>query len=176
MGKLTKTPEELIQELQDFRAEHFWEKEANSMLADAAAMIEVLNWTVNQMKRDAEDQPLEYHHDGGMDALVYGVQIVEETDTGVLVRGKIRKKEEIQEHDPVKHPAHYCGKIETIDFIRDKLTPEAFRGYCIGNVLKYLSRYDKKEDPKQDLQKAEVYLGWAIEAMETETEEENGRV
>jgi hypothetical protein len=54
------------------------------------------------------------------------------------------------------------GKIECIDYLRDKLTPEEFTGFCIGNVLKYVSRWRKK-DGLQDLEKAQVYLGWAIE-------------
>lgn len=65
--------------------------------------------------------------------------------------------------DNVNKPAHYLGKIETIDFIRDKLTPDQFEGYCIGNAVKYLSRYRKKGAPLEDLQKAAVYLGWAID-------------
>lgn len=66
-------------------------------------------------------------------------------------------------NDNVNRPAHYMGEIETIDFIRDKLTPEQFEGYCIGNSIKYLSRYQKKGAPLEDLQKAQVYLGWAID-------------
>lgn len=47
--------------------------------------------------------------------------------------------------DNVNHPAHYTtGEIEVIDYIQDKLTPEQFEGYCIGNVLKYISRYRHK--------------------------------
>ena len=67
--------------------------------------------------------------------------------------------------DPVKHPAHYAGEIETIDYIRDKLTGNQFVGYCIGNVIKYVSRYQKKGEPAQDLEKAAVYLGWAVKAQ-----------
>lgn len=67
-------------------------------------------------------------------------------------------------NDNVNSPAHYMGEIETIDFIRDKLTPDQFEGYCIGNAVKYLSRYQKKGAPLEDLQKAQVYLGWAIDA------------
>lgn len=64
--------------------------------------------------------------------------------------------------DNVNHPNHYCfGKIEVIDYIRDKLTAEEFQGYCIGNVMKYISRWRHKGGV-EDLQKAGVYLGWAI--------------
>lgn len=68
----------------------------------------------------------------------------------------------IQDSDPVTKPPHYTqGDIETIDYIRDKLTDEEFVGYCKGNVLKYISR-EKYKNGTEDLKKAQVYLGWAI--------------
>ena len=67
-------------------------------------------------------------------------------------------------NDVVNHPGHYTtGDIEVIDYIRDKLTPEEYQGYCIGNVMKYTSRWRHKDGP-QDLEKALVYLKWAIES------------
>lgn len=66
--------------------------------------------------------------------------------------------------DNIHHPSHYGGEIETIDFIRDKLG-NGFVSYCIGNVIKYVSRYDKKGKPIEDLEKAQVYLGWAIDSL-----------
>ena len=78
---------------------------------------------------------------------------------------------DFQEHtsnpDMVNHPNHYAGQIEVIDYIRDKLTPEGFTEYCCGNVLKYVSRWRKK-DGIQDLKKALVYLEWMIENAEKE--------
>lgn len=67
--------------------------------------------------------------------------------------------------DNVNHPAHYtAGGIETIAFIRAKLTPEEFVGYCKGNALKYVSRARLKGGD-EDLRKAAVYLGWASEVQ-----------
>ena len=72
--------------------------------------------------------------------------------------------------DAVEHPSHYTyGDIEVIDYIRDKLTPHEFTGYCIGNVIKYISRWRHKGG-LEDLKKAQVYLTWAIES-----EEQNGK-
>lgn len=71
----------------------------------------------------------------------------------------------IKSTDPVNSPSHYIGKIECIDYLRDKLTPAEFTGFCMGNVLKYCSRWRKK-DGVQDLHKALVYLQWAIENEE----------
>lgn len=75
--------------------------------------------------------------------------------------------------DPV-NPDHYKqGGIETIDYIRAKLSTEAFRGHCIGTVLKYVSRYEHKNG-LEDLKKAQVYLGWAMDTYsELEDEEED---
>jgi hypothetical protein len=65
-------------------------------------------------------------------------------------------------YDLVNQPEHYLkGGIETIDFIRAKLGSEGFRAYCLGNVLKYVSRWQDK-DGLQDLKKAQVYLDWAV--------------
>lgn len=66
----------------------------------------------------------------------------------------------------INHPSHYADtKIETIRYIEDKLSPEGFEGYCIGNVLKYVSRYRKKGGV-EDLKKAQWYLKRLISSME----------
>ena len=72
--------------------------------------------------------------------------------------------------DLVNHPSHYTtGEIEVINYIRDKLGCSEFTGYCIGNVIKYASRWRHKGGV-QDLEKAKVYLGWAIESAKKEDE------
>ena len=55
-------------------------------------------------------------------------------------------------------PRHYQdGGVETIEYLRAKLTPEEFRGYIKGNVLKYLSR-ERGKGGNTDLGKAAWYL------------------
>jgi hypothetical protein len=62
--------------------------------------------------------------------------------------------------DMVSNPPHYTsGGIECIDAIRSALTPEEFRGYCKGNVIKYIWR-EKLEGGNEDIKKAIVYAGW----------------
>lgn len=71
-----------------------------------------------------------------------------------------------EKEDKVNHPSHYTfGSIEVIDYIRDKMTPDEFQGYCMGNILKYVSRHKHKAGV-EDLKKAQVYLGWLIESEE----------
>jgi hypothetical protein len=60
--------------------------------------------------------------------------------------------------DNINSPAHYtAGGIETIDFIKAKLTPEEFRGYLKGNVLKYASRAGLKGNAVEDAGKLAWY-------------------
>ena len=69
--------------------------------------------------------------------------------------------------DSVNQPDHYkTGGIETIDYIKAKLGDE-FKSYCIGNVIKYVSRYSHKNG-LEDLKKAQVYLNWAVESLKGE--------
>ena len=61
-------------------------------------------------------------------------------------------------HDAVNHPSHYTtGGIECIDYIQEKLTPEDFRGYIKGNVIKYLTR-EQHKNGDEDIRKAQWYL------------------
>lgn len=73
---------------------------------------------------------------------------------------------------------HYGGAIETIFFIKDKLKSDQFTGYCLGNVIKYISRYNNKGENIADLQKALTYLIWCIEDKtkkeEDQKEKKNG--
>lgn len=66
----------------------------------------------------------------------------------------------------INHPSHYTqGKYEVIDYIEDKLSKEELQGYCVGNVLKYVSRF-KHKNGLEDLKKAEWYLNRLITNME----------
>lgn len=69
-----------------------------------------------------------------------------------------RVKHPMHYNDKVNHPAHYnTGKIECIDYIEDKLSPEEFRGYIKGNVIKYLTR-ERHKNGDEDIRKAKWYL------------------
>jgi len=58
--------------------------------------------------------------------------------------------------EAVDHPAHYGGKDDPYEAIK---VIEAWElGFCLGNVVKYLSRADKKGAPLEDLRKAAWYL------------------
>ena len=72
----------------------------------------------------------------------------------------------VNHFDKVNSPSHYnTGKIEVIDYIEDQLTPEEYKGYLEGNVIKYVSRY-KHKNGAEDLRKAEWYLKRLIGVLE----------
>ena len=66
----------------------------------------------------------------------------------------------------VDKPTHYTsGAVECIDAIRSALTPDEFRGYLKGNIMKYVWR-ERLKNQDQDLQKAAKYLEWLIAEMQ----------
>ena len=70
------------------------------------------------------------------------------------------------EHEAITSPGHYkvAEGLEVVDMIRSVLTPEEFRGYCLGNIIKYRMRAGKKTmSPLEDLGKAHVYETWLKE-------------
>ena len=60
--------------------------------------------------------------------------------------------------DPINHPDHYTtASIECNDAIRAALTEDEFRGYCKGNVIKYVWR-ERHKGGTESLLKAAWYL------------------
>ena len=56
--------------------------------------------------------------------------------------------------DLINHPNHYQGKtFEVIDIIEDYEL-----NFNLGNAIKYILRCDRKENKKQDIEKAIWYL------------------
>lgn len=69
-------------------------------------------------------------------------------------------------NDVVTRPEHYRqGGMETIDILKAKLSPEAFKGFCIGNVIKYVTRAEYKNGI-EDYKKAKQYLDFLIGTAE----------
>ena len=68
--------------------------------------------------------------------------------------------------DNVNSPNHYTqGGIESIDYMKAKLSDEAFQGFLHGNVLKYISRSNYKNGV-EDLKKAQWYLNRLVSEIE----------
>lgn len=75
----------------------------------------------------------------------------------------VDEEEILKENDKVNHPSHYqtAGGIEVIEYIAS-LLGDNVKYYYLGNVIKYISRFDKKNGV-EDLEKARFYLNKMIE-------------
>ena len=61
-----------------------------------------------------------------------------------------------------KAAQHYIDSaMQPIEFMQTVMTPEQFRGFCIGNVVKYLARAPYKQQEASDKAKAKQYAYWA---------------
>lgn len=69
---------------------------------------------------------------------------------------------EKSENDSINLNHYVFGGIETIEYLKAKLTPEEYRGFLKGNVLKYVSR-EAEKNGLEDLKKAKWYLDKLIE-------------
>ena len=103
----------------------------------------------------------------GGEIQVQGIQAVmaEVEALGVAQKKERAKKAKttIISSDPVNHPSHYTsGGIETIDFIEAKELD-----YNLGNVIKYITRADKKGKKLEDLKKAQWYLNLDVSNLES---------
>ena len=70
--------------------------------------------------------------------------------------------------EQVNHPSHYGGKDNHYEAI--KVIDAWNLDFCLGNVVKYISRAGKKDNnsAEQDLKKALWYLEHEIESMKGE--------
>lgn len=66
--------------------------------------------------------------------------------------------------DNVHNPKHYQGRngLEAIDVHRNFMNDEQLTGYHLGNLIKYVLRYRRKNGI-EDLEKAKVHMDWLIE-------------
>jgi len=73
------------------------------------------------------------------------------------------RKDMINKAEAVNHPEHYGGSDSTYEAIK---VIEAWElGFCLGNVIKYISRAGKKGSKLEDLKKAQWYLNREIEKL-----------
>lgn len=59
---------------------------------------------------------------------------------------------------PPEVPAHYASAVDPIAYAKENLPRDQVEGFLRINAIKYLTRYDKKGTPKEDLAKAKHYI------------------
>jgi len=70
--------------------------------------------------------------------------------------------------DIVNHPNHYNSySREVIDTMQGSMTPDEFKGYLKGNIMKCVTRYQFKNGV-EDLKKAKWYIEKLTEVVDDE--------
>mgnify|MGYP001003945849 CR=1 FL=1 len=90
------------------------------------------------------------------------------SDLALVARGKDAAKEaetsETEEHPnsgTADQQNHYKNAArQPIEFMQELMTPEAFDGFLLGNILKYRLRAGFKDDANKDIEKAAQYAYW----------------
>ena len=88
---------------------------------------------------------------------------VQHLTVALIVTNKVQSEPTTVGHDDgVRKPSHYqvFEGVESIEIIARSMTVSEFRGFCLGNVLKYRLRAGKKSElatMEKDLNKAAFY-------------------
>lgn len=105
---------------------------------------------------------------------VYSIK--DEQNREYLIHGEFleitKEEEELKVKDNI-NPQHYKNGtrgIETIDTIIELLSEEGFFNYCVGNIIKYVSRYEYKNG-LEDLRKAKWYSEIIIKKLFEDVDE-----
>ena len=69
--------------------------------------------------------------------------------------------------NPITPDYYKAGGVETIDYLHAFLTEDEFNGFCKGNIIKYVSRANRKNG-LEDIRKARDYIGYLITSMKGE--------
>ena len=62
--------------------------------------------------------------------------------------------------------AHYSGTIQPLEYMQAQMSQEEFRGFLKGNIIKYVSRCGKKDDPVKEMTKVLRYAECLKESYE----------
>lgn len=78
------------------------------------------------------------------------------------------QKEAAEEHGGY-YDEHYAGKVQPIELMQAQMSPKAFRGFLLGNIIKYASRIGKKDDALEEAVKIRRYADWLVQNEKGET-------
>ena len=65
-------------------------------------------------------------------------------------------------------PKHYQAEVDTIEYIHMHRGLTGVEEFCIGNILKYATRYGKKDEKIKEIEKIIVYANRLKEIVENE--------
>jgi hypothetical protein len=89
--------------------------------------------------------------------------IQQTTDTEKVMQQFIKEQDKKMLEDLINNPNHYhFGGLDVYELMQMKFSPEYYRGFCLGNILKYVLRHELKGGVS-DLEKADFNLKRLVE-------------
>lgn len=140
----------------------------------------IVNLSNDKIKRDKEDVGWTYAYQAFLNGKIFQVKSLEEEENmevlfklynpdfgdfltpreEFLIHYNEEEKDEVEtKAEQVHSPKHYnvLEDIEAIQIIAGSMSQDMFKGYCLGNILKYRLRCGAKDDVNQELAKADKY-------------------
>lgn len=65
-----------------------------------------------------------------------------------------------------KYDEHYKGDVEPIELMKAQMSPEAYMGFLRGNIIKYASRFGKKDETIKEATKILFYAEQLYKVVE----------
>lgn len=87
---------------------------------------------------------------------------------------KLEEEEEVDmgavEHNNANYfDAHYLSEHQPIETMQSNMSPEAFKGFLRGNIIKYACRLGRKDDERVEATKIKRYAKWLLDAVDGKT-------
>lgn len=90
------------------------------------------------------------------------------TGKGRYTRWEPKDDDKTPEDEPIEdehYDSHYSGAVQPIEFMQAQMQPSEFIGFLKGNIIKYIARMGKKDDPAKEVAKIKRYAEWLEKAL-----------
>lgn len=123
-------------------------------------------WTCKHFEDNSDDAPCSKCVAICNGIVSYWEERDEETElqTAREVVEKIAEQRLQEEH----FDEHYHDKVQPLEIMQEIMTPEEFRGFLFGNIIKYSCRCGKKDEPQKEFAKLRRYREWYDKATKGE--------
>lgn len=120
-------------------------------------------WTCKHFEDNSDDAPCSKCVAICNGIVSYWEERDEETElqTAREVVEKIAEQRLQEEH----FDEHYHDKVQPLEIMQEIMTPEEFRGFLFGNIIKYSCRCGKKDEPQKEFAKLRRYREWYDKAV-----------
>lgn len=83
-------------------------------------------------------------------------------------------KDNVSKAGEITSPTYYEGDVEPLDLMKAQMSPEAYKGFLRGNIIKYASRFGKKDSEVSEAKKIVEYAKYLACFAEFESKQKEG--